>query len=343
MGVTIAFPKYEEAKRIVRALKIASSVEYRASYPKGVLPAKPNSYYKESWKDWKDFLGNPQLRSRALLSPEVFEQASAMSFTEAREIARALKLEGQKAYIQWKKTSKGQKTPLFANPFSYYKSDWTNWPDYLGSSRDRYNRGRDFCSYAEAQGIIKNLNICSNAQFRELMKTEARPMNIPTNPDKYYDEWVSWKQFLATEHIIPSRRGEPPNERPNLELLSEWALANRVTSGNQWTLRWPKHFVSRPEQIYKDIWPGWPVFLKLVAFTKIESLIYKHQVTSQKAWSKLYKSNSLPLGVPLALRVYPEWKGWARYAPPTGSCLTCKLQPKAVEFMPPDPVHNINS
>jgi hypothetical protein len=50
---------FEEAAALCRKRDIKNSIEYRtwANKPSN-LPARPDQYYKEAWKGWKEFLGN---------------------------------------------------------------------------------------------------------------------------------------------------------------------------------------------------------------------------------------------------------------------------------------------
>ncbi len=50
---------YEDASKFCRQKDIKNSIEYRTWNKRPVnLPARPDQYYKETWKGWKAFLGN---------------------------------------------------------------------------------------------------------------------------------------------------------------------------------------------------------------------------------------------------------------------------------------------
>jgi hypothetical protein len=56
-----------------------------------------------------------------------------LSFEEAREFARSLKLKNQ---IEWFEHSKSKQIPLNipSNPQRKYKDKWIGWPDWLGTN-----------------------------------------------------------------------------------------------------------------------------------------------------------------------------------------------------------------
>ena len=58
-----------------------------------------------------------------------------------------------------------------------------------------YNK---FLSYTNAKKYIKKIKIKTFREFRKWAKSNKRPRNIPSNPDKVYKKsWRGWKKFLS--------------------------------------------------------------------------------------------------------------------------------------------------
>ncbi len=65
---------YEEASLLCRKKSIKNSIEYRTWTNRPInLPARPDQFYKETWKGWKVFLGNnyivPERKVASKLKP----------------------------------------------------------------------------------------------------------------------------------------------------------------------------------------------------------------------------------------------------------------------------------
>ena len=59
------------------------------------------------------------------------------SFTEARAVARELKLEGFRGWKVWSK-SEQRPSDIPSNPDQTYRDDgWISWPDWLGNGKER--------------------------------------------------------------------------------------------------------------------------------------------------------------------------------------------------------------
>jgi hypothetical protein len=78
-----------------------------------------------------------------------------------------------------------------SNPDIFYKLEWQGYRDFLG------NKATEFISLEEYKGLIASLSLRTEAEFREWAKSHSRPLNAPSNPDKFYKkEWTSWRAFL---------------------------------------------------------------------------------------------------------------------------------------------------
>lgn len=69
---------------------------------------------------------------------------------------------------------------------------------------------RDFMPFEEAREFTRNLGIGSKTEWEQYIKTDQRPINLPTTPARSYKSkgWISWKDWLGytTEKV----KGEKP-------------------------------------------------------------------------------------------------------------------------------------
>ena len=130
-----------------------------------------------------------------------FKEEYKISFSDARKYAHSLNL---KSNIEWKKIAKENKLPSGhpKAPNLFYKSEWTNWNDFLGK-RDF----RSYISYDEAKKIIHPLEIKSMKHWFEYAKSNNLPITIPIMAEHQYrrrKEWKGWADFLGYEIITRS-------------------------------------------------------------------------------------------------------------------------------------------
>jgi hypothetical protein len=112
---------FEEAKKVVKAMDIKNSTEWRKiiksqSFPMNI-PKYPEAYYKEwvSWYNWTD------------TKPKEY-----LSFKEARKFARSLKLRTQGDWYKFCKSGKlPTNIPIEVRSFYSKRKTWTSWNDFL--------------------------------------------------------------------------------------------------------------------------------------------------------------------------------------------------------------------
>lgn len=265
------FLPYEEARKFVHGLQLRNEREWRL-YRKGLLPNKipkpgnipssPESVYKASgWSSMSDWLGTNRYHRQF------------RPFSEARKFVRSL---GLKSSTEWReycsgKLSENRVKPadIPSNPYLTYKSrGWAGMGDWLGT--DRIQPGsikyRDFQS---AREFVRGLGLKSNKEWRIYSK-EKRPLNIPANPDKAYEDlgWQGWGDWLGTGTVPTQKRTYRPfNDAKkfaqNLR-LKRWDDWRSYVSGKLTYLKsLPSDIPRKPDHVYKNKgWKGWPDFLR---------------------------------------------------------------------------------
>ena len=258
--------------------------------PEGI-PIDPRKVYSEYWKGRKHWIGRQKL-----------------SYEESQALVQSLGLKSRRDYLKLTQTKK-YRDLLYANPFKSYK-EWTNWYDYLGTSRYmKFHRAK---AYARRLGL--NL-----LQFRDWLKSDARPYNFPEKPYEFYEEWegavpflgIRWMPLINAKKFIQSEAWDVTSK----EEFRLWIKENKNIL--------PKNFPINPKQVYGDRWPGWDIFLGLKSFRtknwrpfeEARLLMISLGIKNRKGFLQARKDGVIPQDIPSnPHRSYAEyWKGLAHF------------------------------
>jgi len=188
------FVSFAEAKAVVKEANINTSIGFKiwafSNARPTNIPVAPESVYSEEWKGWADFLGKERVTRGTKRRPP--KDMVFMSFEEARSMIQKEQLKSVNQFKVWAASSKRPMT-FPSNPDLFYKEQWLGYRDFLG------NAAVEFLSFEECRKIVLNLNFRTENEFRTWAKSADRPLNFPSNPDKFYKEkWESWRQFLQS-------------------------------------------------------------------------------------------------------------------------------------------------
>jgi hypothetical protein len=185
---------FAEARDYVRALGLRNNAAWRELSKSGKLPIDiptlPDRYYRDlGWQSWGDWLGSGERQSK---------KRQWRSFAEAKDYVRAL---GLRNHAQWHDLCKSGKLPIDipTQPDRYYRDlGWQSWGDWLGSG-ERQSKKRQWRSFAEARDYVRALGLRNHAQWHDLCKSGKLPIDIPTQPARYYRDlgWQSWGDWFA--------------------------------------------------------------------------------------------------------------------------------------------------
>lgn len=184
------FRPYEQAREYVRGLGLKSVKDYEAWSKSGARPAdipgKPRVAYGAAFS-WTDFLGIGGGRRR------ISKDGKFRPFDEARAFVRSLGLRTQKEYADWSRTG-DRPSDIPSNPVNAYGPAWTQWADYLGTTRE-YRPFEEARAFARAHGIRTRRDWVAAAA------TPDFPHDLPLYPDHRYRDsgWIDWNDFLGTE------------------------------------------------------------------------------------------------------------------------------------------------
>ena len=312
------FRKIEEAKEFVHKLNLKSGAEWREFTKSGDLPkdipAYPNQTYKDKgWISWGDWLGTGKIW-------DGYRQYRTIE--EAKAFVQELKLKSNK---EWRTYIKSANLPndIPANPDETYKDKgWISWGDWLGTGRSS-NRNKQFLSIEDARSFVHKLELKSNREWREYIKSGKLPDNIPSAPNHNYKNkgWISWGDWLGTGRIADRDRQYRTIEEAKkfvhkLKLVSVAEWSEYTKSG-----KLPDDIPATPSQTYKD--EGWesmgdwlgtgtvaPRLRQYRSFEEARTYAQGLKLKSVPDWLRFTKSGDLPKDIPATPdRTYKN-KGW---------------------------------
>lgn len=241
---------------------------------------------------------------------------SYKSFEASKAYARNLNLESIQAWKDFVKTE-NKPSDIPSNPETVYKdTGWTGYRDFLGY---KIKRGNNFLPYEEAQKITSELGLQSQQEWRDFAKTDEKPVDIPSRPEKVYKDigWTGYRDFLRYELKVKNNFlsfDDAQNITTKLGLKSEreWREFSK-TEGK------PINIPSRPEKVYKDSgWKGYSVFLgykskrgnNFLDYDEAVNFVGKLELQSYNEWKEYCILGDKPSNIPSQPSTFYENKGW---------------------------------
>ncbi len=300
---------FEEAKNVVKILGLTSQTKYHEYLNKtnvNGLPYSPHVMYKNyGWKSWGDFLGYKK------------DFDEFYDFKEARKIIHNLKLNNTNEFRTYlKSTDYDVKIPKSPNK-TYKDSGWVSWVDWLGHGK-LSNFDKKFLQFEEAREYVRKLNITRQKEWVEFIKSELRPNNIPSAPDRVYKDsgWVSLGDWLGTNYISCNKRDYLPFEEAR-----EYARSLKLTGEKEWRLfskssAKPDEIPASPSQVYKESgWVSWSDWLghgklsnfrEFLPFEEAREYARTLGLKSYSEWKNIKKPDNIP-AMPEKTYKYSGW------------------------------------
>ncbi|MDO9231630.1 MAG: integrase repeat-containing protein [bacterium] len=176
---------FEKSREKARACKFKNVEDYKSRYKdfSGLLYNPNESYKKEGWIDWLDFLGTERMKQQA---------EHLLSFGEARIKAREYGFKSVKDYGLRYKNVFG--LPGDASKF-YKDKGWIDWGDFLGTGREMRTT-KKILSFEEAQKKVREIGFTSQDDYKSRYKEFA---DLPSSPYNAYQDkgWKGWDDFLG--------------------------------------------------------------------------------------------------------------------------------------------------
>jgi hypothetical protein len=312
---------FEEAREYVRGLGLKSGAQWNAYCKSGErpsdIPKKPNQIYAhEGWAGMGDWLGTGTIATHLREYPP---------FEEARILARSLNLKSQS---EWDVLARSGKLPpaLPRAPHMVYAADrWVSWGDWLGSGRVATYKLK-YRPFHQARAFARTLGLKSREEWLDFARSEKRPSDIPTKPEKAYAKkgWAGMGDWLGTGRIATGLRkfrpfGEARAFVCNLNLNSANEWRSYCKSG-----RCPSDIPATPNSHYaNDGWTSWADWLGTTTiatnqrqyrlFNDARIFVRSLGLKSANEWRGYTKSGKLPADIPAGPnRTYAN-KGWLNW------------------------------
>lgn len=185
---------FEEARDFVRKLGLKNTNEWIAytksnNFPE-FLPVSPNSVYNE-FTTYGDFLGNGYVANR---------QRNYKSYKDAKVYMLTTNVKTAKEWQNYKKEN-DIPSDIPKDPYTVYSNtgEWEGWGDYLGTNVIA-SQNKNYRSYQEASKWAKKLKCKTVQEYRDYVKNNTIPDDIPIEPSSVYKrrgEWISWPDYLG--------------------------------------------------------------------------------------------------------------------------------------------------
>ena len=187
---TKRFLPFEEARAYVHGLGLKSQTEWniwRRTHRPPEIPSNPPSAYRAEWKSWGDWFGTGYVNHA---------DRRFRPFEDARTFVHSLRLTGQ---LEWQAWCAAGKKPddIPAIPKRRYRQEWKSWPDWLGYEPKISPRCTAIRPFREARRFVRSLGLKNSEAWPEWCKSADRPQDIPTRPDKMYQNRVNWPDWIG--------------------------------------------------------------------------------------------------------------------------------------------------
>ena len=304
----------QEAQALVQSLGIKTQKEFYAwiksdKRPKN-FPSSPHTVYTE-WEGLGPFLGTGNFRKR---------NKGWMSIQEAQALIQKLGIMTPKEFYNWS-SSEDRPSNFPSNPRQVYKEKWINWGSFL---RNGNSYKKEWMSIQEAQALMQELGIKTQAKFYKWAKSGDRPPNFPSSPQIVYKEkWINWRSFLGTENS--RQRSRINHLRTRNSYKKEWmsiqeaqALMQELGIKTQTEFReWsksgdkPPNFPSSPETVYKEKWINWRSFLGTENFRQRSRINHlRNRNSYKKEWMSIQEAQALMQE--LGIKTQTEFREWSK-------------------------------
>jgi hypothetical protein len=186
--LTKDYLSYNDAKDTLKDLNIKSISDWKIKFNSGLIPKNipksPSKYYKKrGWISWGDFTSNGNIRNC---------DKTFISYEECKIYANDNGIHCQTKWFEHFKKYKPLGIPSL--PPITYKNNWISWNEFF--NRETRNIQRVFLSYDESKKLLSENNIKSSKDFRNFKRNKTKIYNIPSHPENYYKEWISWDEYF---------------------------------------------------------------------------------------------------------------------------------------------------
>jgi hypothetical protein len=239
-----------------------------------------------------------------------------LPFEKARSFVRMLGLKSLSYWIRWAKSQKKPEgIPSYPQGI-YYDKGWTSYGDWLGTGTVA-TRNRKYRPFAEAREFVRALGLKTVNDWVAWVKTNKKPDDIPMNPIKVYDEWVSWNDWLNNNWMSRKHRSfvEARKFVRKLGLENSVAWAKWAASNER-----PMDIPIVPHSVYRN--DGWVSIRDWIGgggkvcksdrlpFVKARKFVRGLGLKTSDEWFAYCKTGNKPNNIPSFPRNPYKDEGW---------------------------------
>ncbi len=306
----LSYMSFEEARNFARTIGLKSYAEWR-KYCKAKekpldIPSNPYDVYKEDgWLSWGDWLGTDVIATKYI---------EFVSFNEAREYARSLRLKNVNEW--WRLTKINRPSNIPSTPqLAYENNGWNGWDDFLGLKNYRGAK-INWIPFEEARAIIRNLGLKNATEWHEYSRTDKLDKRIPRAPAVAYRN-IGWKglgDWIGTDRIADQFK-----EYLSFEEARKFMTANGIKNYDQWVEFRNKNNIQnipfKLERTYSADWKGTKHFFsaEIPTYEQAKEIIRTYNLNSSREYFKFVQNNNGSFNLPgVPHRVYKNsgWQDW---------------------------------
>jgi len=310
---------FQEILSVVRGL--ASNDERIVEYFKDkeeLRSTKKSSERQFQLEVFSEFMDESDLSNQLQIRLwEKLSRFSWMPFEEAKKFVRSLNINNNR---EWREFSSSKIKPLNlpATPDKIYKDlGWKNWGDFLGNGFVS-NWDKSFMLLEDAKNFVQKKKIITHREYKEFVKSNERPPNLPTNPNIVYKNsgWIDWSDFFGINRVefLPFSKAKAYVHSLGLKSSSEWKKFSKSDA-------FPLYLPKKPDSFYADNgWNGMIDWLgnekidyskiQYLRFSEAHEFVLELKINTGKEWKEYCNSGSKPVNIPNDPRKVYKNSGW---------------------------------
>jgi hypothetical protein len=217
------------------------------------------------------------------------------TYNDAKEFLLDKNINSQREYFKYV-TGRTYELRLPGNPRKFYKVSFKGWGDLLSNNRVSL-QDKKFYSYNDLCELVRNNNILSKRKYQIFYKN-SKDIFIPSNPDKTYNEWKSWEEFL----------GKCKKNFLNFYSARNIARELNISSARDYEIYIRNKNISflpsTPDKVYKNEWVSWMDWLNTNNIPKrisrgsikVKEFLINNNITfiEEKSFESCKNINKLP-------------------------------------------------
>lgn len=223
-------------------------------------------------------------------------------FDNLVKYVNSLKIKSRRVYL-----NVHNKYDLPKYPNIKFKKFWISWNHWLGND-SKFCGNKKILKYEKAIVISRSLGLKTKKEWEDYMFDNKR-IDLPRRPDKFYEEWVSWSDWLGND-------SRSDRKFPKIEECKNILKSNNINTKNEYLNSYKVlNLPSNPLSKYNiESWNE--LFDKkksnnYLEFEECREIVRNMGLSSQKIWFKMCSSSSLPDYIPKSPnKYYKEWISW---------------------------------